>query len=282
MSGSIFTLDVREGVICIEDCDGPRSVTNDIEGVLDDIQRGGVLLDGPVIYRDSDGIWDEVRHAEGRFRRFGSLGSSLQRSVTSKLEAIAAARLAWENSHVMVDIETVGVRPGAGVLSVGVVLFDPRDSVYGEESFYCTLNLEQQLEKGAVTDPDTLAWWNKQSDAIREQAFAGSTVDVAADLLRFRNLILERPKSWLWTKGPAFDSVILQDLFRRFNVAWPFGYQADRDVRTIEDLAKGKINYDDPVLKALEGQEHNALADARWQAYVTWLAFRGLGLQRPR
>ena len=72
--------------IVIIDLDrGGRSVTNDIEAVLAtlDDQLGG-LGDRPVIYRDSEGLWDGVLHSGAVFRGFRplrerSVGRALQR-----------------------------------------------------------------------------------------------------------------------------------------------------------------------------------------------------------
>ena len=58
-----YTYTVKGSVIAIIDLDqGNKSVTNDIENVLDDI-RGeiGDLAGYAVIYRDSMGRWDGVR-----------------------------------------------------------------------------------------------------------------------------------------------------------------------------------------------------------------------------
>lgn len=280
MSGCIYSLEVQDGVICLEDLQGPRSLTNDVEAVFEDLQRGGVALDGPVIYRDSEGRWEEIRHAEGRFTRFAPLKHLPAAQIEDREAAIRAIQLAWSNDQVMLDLETVGLRPDAGILSLGVVRFDPRDPVYNGESFYRSLNIAEQLHAGATQDQSTLDWWAQQDPEIRDQAFAGSFHSVREDLLAFRKFILERPRSLLWSKGPATDSVILQSLFRRMELPWPFSYRADRDVRTVADLAQGKVDYSCPELKAIEGQAHNALADAKWQAYEVWLAYRGLGLQR--
>lgn len=280
MTACLYKLDVIDEVICLEDLEGPRSLTNDVEAVLEDIQRGGILLDAPVIYRDSDGRWDEIRHAKGKFTRFAPLGHLPKKDIQDRDAAVQAVKLSWGNDQVMLDLETIGLRPDAGILSIGAVRFDPRNPTYSGEGFYCTLDVEAQKKSGASYDYSTLAWWESQAPQIREQAFIGSQNSVHDDLVRFRNFVLERPESLLWSKGPAMDSVILQSLFRRTGIDWPFSYRADRDVRTVEDLAQGRIDYDCPELKALEGLEHNALADARWQAYVVWMGYRGLGLQR--
>ena len=66
-----YTYTIDDGVLCIVDLDtGSRSVTNDIENVLDDIlllddilyriNGGNGYQNIIVIYRDSQGLWDEV------------------------------------------------------------------------------------------------------------------------------------------------------------------------------------------------------------------------------
>ena len=58
-----YTYTVEGNVIAIVDLDlGSKSVTNDIENVLDDIRADiGDLAGYAVIYRDSMGCWDGVR-----------------------------------------------------------------------------------------------------------------------------------------------------------------------------------------------------------------------------
>lgn len=57
-----------DSVVWIEDLCYGLSVTNDAENVVHDLQH-----DFPgyrVIYRDTDGRWDELLHARGRFLGF--------------------------------------------------------------------------------------------------------------------------------------------------------------------------------------------------------------------
>lgn len=62
-----YTYTVEGSVIAIIDLDqGSKSVTNDMENVLDDIQAQiGDLSGYAVIYRDSMGRWDGVRLERG-------------------------------------------------------------------------------------------------------------------------------------------------------------------------------------------------------------------------
>ena len=55
-------------IVWIEDCDGHVSVTNDAEAVCRHLQH-----DFPgyrIIYRDTDGNWDELVHRDGVFERY--------------------------------------------------------------------------------------------------------------------------------------------------------------------------------------------------------------------
>jgi hypothetical protein len=62
-----YTYTVEGSVIAIIDLDqGSKSVTNDIENVLDDIRaKLGDLSGYSVIYRDSMGRWDGIRLERG-------------------------------------------------------------------------------------------------------------------------------------------------------------------------------------------------------------------------
>lgn len=83
---SMYKMENIDGVICIVDLDGDKSVTNDIENVIDDLARAGIRLDGPVIYKDSDGIWDEVLVSDNKFKDFQFI------NVRKVEDAIAAVK----------------------------------------------------------------------------------------------------------------------------------------------------------------------------------------------
>lgn len=60
--------------IVVEDLNlGRMTVTNDIEAVVEDLARQGLLRDGDLLhYIDSEDRLDRVFHARGRFLRFGA------------------------------------------------------------------------------------------------------------------------------------------------------------------------------------------------------------------
>lgn len=86
-----YTHDVVQGVVCITDLDGPKSVTNDAENVVADLVRAGVILPTtPVIYRDTMGVWDELVVTGGRFVGFRPVTERDQAAAVAKIRARAA------------------------------------------------------------------------------------------------------------------------------------------------------------------------------------------------
>jgi len=62
MFRSDYTFEIIADIICIIDNNtGQKSVTNDIENVLSDIQKTGINIEEhKIIYRDSEEIWDGI------------------------------------------------------------------------------------------------------------------------------------------------------------------------------------------------------------------------------
>lgn len=81
-----YTYSVESNIISIIDLDlGNKSVTNDIENVLDDIRTElGTLAGYAVIYQDSMGRWDGVRLV-GKSVEFYSINESTQEQAQAHL-----------------------------------------------------------------------------------------------------------------------------------------------------------------------------------------------------
>jgi hypothetical protein len=84
-------LAVTPGVVAIADLDaGRRSVTNDADNVVADLHQRGLLKGRRLIYRDSEGRWDELGHDEnGRFIGFKFLGGNSLRDALAMCAAEA-------------------------------------------------------------------------------------------------------------------------------------------------------------------------------------------------
>lgn len=80
-----ITMQIIRDVVCITDHDGPVSVTNDAEQVIAWLDDHGTLRARPVIYRDTMGNWDELRHRHGRFQGFVSCGGTRDRDTAIRI-----------------------------------------------------------------------------------------------------------------------------------------------------------------------------------------------------
>ena len=169
--------------------------------------------------------------------------------------------------HLMIDLETMGKNPDAPIISIGAIFFDPQTGDMGPE-FSKTIDLETA---GGVIDRDTIKWWFKQS---REAQSAIMTDEIPLDdaLLQLREFIDENSGEFfvqVWGNGANFDNTILRRSYERQGIPCPWRYYNDRDVRTIVELGKA-IDFDARTAIPFEGERHNALDDARYQAkYVS-------------
>ncbi|HAM4808651.1 TPA: exonuclease [Escherichia coli] len=169
--------------------------------------------------------------------------------------------------HLMIDLETMGKNPDAPIISIGAIFFDPQTGDMGPE-FSKTIDLDTA---GGVIDRDVIKWWLKQS---REAQSAIMTDEIPLDdaLLQLREFIDENSGEFfvqVWGNGANFDNVILRRSYERQGIPCPWRYCNDRDVRTIVELGK-VIDFDARTAIPFEGERHNALDDARYQAkYVS-------------
>ena len=169
--------------------------------------------------------------------------------------------------HLMIDLETMGKNPDAPIISIGAIFFDPQTGDMGPE-FSKTIDLETA---GGVIDRDVIKRWLKQS---REAQSAIMTDEIPLDdaLLQLREFIDENSGEFfvqVWGNGANFDNTILRRSYERQGIPCPWRYYNDRDVRTIVELGKA-IDFDARTAIPFEGERHNALDDARYQAkYVS-------------
>jgi hypothetical protein len=75
---SLYEVILREEAVCVVDMhDGTSmSVTNDAERVVEDLAGRGLLDNRRLIYKDTNGVWDEIQHKDGRFVGFKTLGAT--------------------------------------------------------------------------------------------------------------------------------------------------------------------------------------------------------------
>jgi hypothetical protein len=182
-------------------------------------------------------------------------------------------------NHLMIDLETLGTRFDAPIISLGAVFFEPSTGELGGK-FYGGVDIADACKYGKPSG-GTIRWWLEQGDAARA-AIVKSRHELPFVLGRFRDFCAKCDRKFLkvWGNGATFDISILDYAFPRvLNEASPWDFWNVRDCRTIRELAGDRIT----VGKA-PGTEHHALDDAMHQARWTsdaWRVLRGMPVATP-
>ena len=164
------------------------------------------------------------------------------------------------NNELMIDIETTGTEPGCKVLTIGAFGFDKEGN---QCEFYVRFD-NNKLSKLFNDDPNTMAWWQSQSNEAYAQAFGG-TEDPQKGLADFKQWILTKFDTGkfgnfkVWCRGLDFDFPILKQFFKVFGFKFPWNFWQQYDYRTVANIF--------PVIKNAEsnGLKHVALEDAKAQ-----------------
>jgi len=164
--------------------------------------------------------------------------------------------------RIMLDIETLGTQPGAALLSIAAVEFQPTTAGDDDgilDTFHAPVSATSCQEAGLDIDAETLEWWVGRPNAS-EQLLGGYELN---QVLRDLQLFLDTEGDLeVWAKSPSFDCVLLDAAYRAIgHDGGPWEYWQERDVRTIASL---------PMAPAPEGigQDHDPLDDAKQQAVL--------------
>lgn len=165
--------------------------------------------------------------------------------------------------NIMVDLETLGSTPGCVILSIGAVAFS-LEPPHLDEGFYVVLSTDDCMEHYLAQEPDTVAWWDRQSEEARQvinQARDPKTsVPLKLGLEKFNEYLGNNPRQTaLWGNGSDFDNAILAVAYRMAGMKPAWDHCNNRCYRTLKNLVRG------PKLERV-GTYHNALDDARSQA----------------
>jgi len=165
-------------------------------------------------------------------------------------------------SHIMLDLETLDTRPSALIVALGAVKFDPNGSGVLQTFYRVPNDWGDQARHGRTLNPDTVAWWLKQSDAARNaltsppKSDSTSTAQMLNDFVEF----CEGSDVKMWGNGADFDCTLLGSLYADYGIKKPWTYSNNRCFRTMKNLGLGAAK------PARVGVHHNALDDATTQA----------------
>lgn len=163
--------------------------------------------------------------------------------------------------NVMIDLETMSLKPDAAILSIGAVVFDTFTGQIVAE-FEQNVQLSSCKELGLRVDESTEAWWAKQERDLRD-ALTRDAIPINAALARLRYWILDgvidHNEIIPWSNGAGFDIPILENAFAACGIAAPWMFYNISCYRTLKRLYRS-------IRIEFEGTKHNALHDARHQA----------------
>jgi len=170
---------------------------------------------------------------------------------------------------IMLDLESLGTRPDCAILTLGAVKFDPFTPDAFGDSLYLRIDVDEQL---ALVQEDTLRWWSNQADDVREEALGEEGRVSLETMYRDLNRFCVGVEN-IWCQGPAFDIVILENIYRQSGWPTPWQFWQIRDSRTLFGV------HGDPREKNKAGL-HNALEDCVSQAQGVQAIYHALKLEK--
>lgn len=167
-----------------------------------------------------------------------------------------------KNDRIMVDLETLGKRAGCAILSIGAVTFSAETGIVGTP-FYMVVNASSCALYGLHSDPETLAWWDAQSDEAKRVLRYAEDYETSASikfaLAQFNEYVSQFDNPEIWGNGSDFDNAILIAAMAQYGIEPAWKFWNNRCFRTLKNMY--------PEIKMdRHGTYHNALDDAITQA----------------
>lgn len=163
----------------------------------------------------------------------------------------------------MLDLETLGTKPGSVILSIGATKFDHTGPI--GEQFHVGINIDSCLEAGLTVNGETLTvngetlmWWlDPERNAAREEWLRLVKFYLSSALGQLTRWMMEEGGDVeLWGNGANFDNNLLSTAYDVLNTPKPWKFWNDRCYRTM------KAMYPHIKMPKREGTHHNALDDA--------------------
>ena len=181
---------------------------------------------------------------------------------------------------VMLDLETLSTRPNAVILILAAIKFK-RSENYNEQiidknlekldTFYRRIKISSCTEVGLIQSQETIDWWAKQNDDVKNEAINNKDRVLLQDALKdFSVWFKEGTNGCIWGNGSDFDITILGEAYNRCNIEIPWKFWLVRDLRTILDIGKIRIN------SIQQTKLHHALYDCYRQIVAITKALRNL------
>jgi DNA polymerase III epsilon subunit-like protein len=168
--------------------------------------------------------------------------------------------------QVMIDLETLSVRPYATILSIGAVAFNIEEGVL--DTFYVNVDAQSCKDAGLHVSKSSVDWWSQQSKEA-QKALTVNPLPVREALQQFKEWYGEDRTIPVWGNGAAFDISILESAYWSVDIEipWlPWHVMCYRTILNVLNIKSWELDK--------EGVAHNALDDAMNQANNLIKVFR--------
>ena len=137
--------------------------------------------------------------------------------------------------HVMIDIETLGKKPGAVILTIAACAFT--DIRVGKK-FYARIVPASAFSCGLTCDPETVRFWLENAAefcALLTDADPPAE-SLAQSLNDFSRWIQDVNPSCVWACGASFDFPILSAAYDAMHKTKPWQHWQERCFRTVRNI----------------------------------------------
>lgn len=165
--------------------------------------------------------------------------------------------------HLMIDIETLGTKPGSVITQIAAVQFDLKTGKLGE-TFNEKISIQSCLNIGLQVDEGSLEFWSEQPQGNFNNLFK-NTRNISEVLYLFRVFVNSLKPSDLevWGNSNRFDLGILENAYNKINQDKPWNFRNERDVRTL--VSFNPSIKEKHIKSANNYNKHDALDDCMFQ-----------------
>lgn len=165
-------------------------------------------------------------------------------------------------NDIMLDLETLDVRPTGAIVSIGAVRFDINTPGHTGFRFKANVSIDSNIKAGRTMSADTLEWWLRQTKEAQDATFPQEKANVTSleKALHALNEFLAI-EDRVWGNGAAFDNAMIVDAYRSVGLKPRWSYKNDMCYRTMCRL------FPEVKFAPFVGVKHDSLTDAINQAH---------------
>lgn len=180
----------------------------------------------------------------------------------------------------VLDIETVDIESTSAILSLAVTHVTDSTNDYQsllDNSIFIKFDLADQLAANRTTSKETLDWWDRQAEIVKETSLYPSKKDISVSegnkvLKKWLDTHDFKDSDVIFVRG-FLDSLCLESLFRKFDLPQLVRYNQWLDVRSVisvlyENSVYGYVEVDHPTFNEGLVIKHHPVHDCAYDAIM--------------